>query len=32
MEVAVIRIAVNVYQIIQTDKPEENTLLFFRFL
>ena len=32
MEVAVIRISVNVYQVIRTHKPEDNTLLFFRFL
>ena len=31
MEVAVIRISVYVYQIIQTDKPEDNTRLLFVF-
>ena len=31
MEVAVIRISVNVYHVIQTHKPEDNTILFFVF-
>ena len=31
-EAAIIRISVNVYHVIQTHKPEDNTFLFFRFL